>query len=415
MKKLHYIVFLLFSGTAAWCQNNNSPFSIIGIGDIDNNNYNRTSGIANTGMAYRSDRYIIDNNPASYTALQLQFLHFELAGRAQFVTYTGDPLNDVSKSSKDFAIKRLSIATKVTKWWGTGIGLRPFSTSNYQLTSVKNIQGSSSPLPVQYEGTGGVNQIFWGNGFQVTKHFSVGLNLSYLFGSLTQTEALSTSDLQTALVTTRQFYLRKLYFTYGAQYYFALNKKWDVALGGTFSNKTDMNTQSTVQITNNGVVVPNTPLQQDGKYRLPGSAGGGFRIVKNKRYSFSVDYQYQPWSNTNYRGTNYTLQNSNRISAGFEVSNKRAVYKELYERSYFQAGVYYGNSYLNVNGKQLNDMGLNLGYGLTSFKNPLGAAISLELGQRGTTQNGLVKETYVNINFTISHIDQLLTKGRKYF
>jgi hypothetical protein len=414
MKKLHYIVFLLFSGTA-WCQNNNSPFSIIGIGDIENNYYNRTSGMANTGQAYRSERYLINNNPASYTALQQQYLHFELSGRGQFVTYTGDPLNGVSNSSKDFAVKRLAIGTKVTNWWGTSVGLMPFSSSNYSLTSVKNIQGSSTALPVQYDGNGGINQVYFGNGFQVTKHFSVGVNASYLFGSLTQTETLSTADLQTSLVTTRQLYLRKLYLTYGAQYYFAVNKKWDIALGGTYSNKTDLATQSTVQITNNGVVIPNTPGQQDGTFKIPGATNVGFRIMKNKKYSFVADYQYQPWSNTNYSGTNYTLQNSSRVSAGFEISNKKPVFKTEYEKTFFQAGLYYGNSYLNVNGRQVIDMGLSLGYGLTSFKNPLSMVIALELGQRGTTQNGLVKESYVNINFTISHIDQLLTKGRKYF
>jgi hypothetical protein len=415
MKKIYYIVFLLIS-CKAWCQNNNSPFSVIGIGDIETNYYNRTSGLANTGLAYRSDRYLINNNPASYSALTPQFFNFELAGRAQFVTYTGDPLNGTSNSSKDFAIKRLAIGTKVTKWWGSSAGLMPFSSSNYGFTSVKNIQGSfSSPIPVQYDGNGGVNQIYWGNGFNISKHFSVGVNASYLFGSLTQTETLFTvEDLQTSLVTTRQLFLRKLYLTYGAQYFFNINKNWDVALGGTYSKKTNLATQNTLQVTDNGASILNNAVEQDGTFKLPGATGAGFRITKNKKYSFSADYQYQPWSNTNYSGNNYILQNSSRVSAGFEVSNKKQVFNTLYEKSFFLAGAYYGNSYLNVNGKQINDMGLTIGYGMNSLKNPLGINVSMEIGQRGTQQNGLVKESYVNINFIISYRDFWFTKGKKY-
>jgi hypothetical protein len=413
MKQFSYIFFLLLSN-AAFSQNNNSPFSLIGIGDIDNNGYNRTSGLASTGQAYRSERYLISNNPASLTALQKQFLHYELSGRGQFVTYTGDPLNGLSSKSKDFAMKHLTIGTKVASWWGTSIGLKPFSSSNYLLSTFKNIQGNSSSVPVQYDGNGGVNQVYWANGFQITRHFSVGINAAYLFGSLTQTETLSNSDLQTSLVTTRQLYLRHIYILYGAQYYTAINKKWDIALGGTYAGKTNINTQNNQQVTNNGVLIPNTNLQTLGNFTLPGAANFGIRIIKDKKYSFLADYQYQPWSSTNYSGPSYVLQNSNRYSIAVEKSNKKAIYQDTYEKSFLQAGLYYGNSYLNVNGHSINDMGLSLGFGSTSLKNPFGYAVSLEVGQRGTTSNGLIKENYVNINFTITHIDVLLTKGRKY-
>ena len=415
MKKVCFIT-ILFISSCAWCQNNNSPFSIIGIGDIETNYYNRSSGLANTGLGYRSDRYLLNNNPASYSALTQQFFDFEFSGRAQFVTYTGDPLNGVSNSSKDFAVKHLALGTKINKWWGSSVGLMPFSSSNYGFTSVKNIQGSSSsPIPAQYDGNGGVNQIYWGNGFNITKHFSIGVNASYLFGSLTQTETLlTTADLQTSLVTTRQLFLRKLYLTYGAQYYFNINKKWDISLGGIFSKKTDLATQSTLQVADNGVSVLANPVEQDGTYKIPGTIAAGFRATKDKRYSFSADYQYQPWSNTHYGGSNYSLQNSNRVSAGFEVSDKKQAYNALYEKSFLQAGVYYGNSYLNVNGKQINDMGLTLGYGINSFKNPLGMTVNLEIGQRGTQQNGLIKESYVNISFGISYRDFWRTKGIRY-
>jgi hypothetical protein len=71
--KITGIIFLLtVSSLHLAAQTNNSPYSLLGIGDIDNDFYNRTSGLANTGIAYRSDRFLLNNNPASFSALTNQ-------------------------------------------------------------------------------------------------------------------------------------------------------------------------------------------------------------------------------------------------------------------------------------------------------------------------------------------------------
>ena len=71
--------------------------------------------------------------------------------------YSGTPLTDASASGKDFAIKRLSVGTKINKWWGSSAGLMPYSESNYSFSSVKDIQGTNTSVPVTYDGTGGIN------------------------------------------------------------------------------------------------------------------------------------------------------------------------------------------------------------------------------------------------------------------
>ncbi len=414
MKKI-LASFLLFTLSAAvYCQNTNSPYSILGIGDLETNYYNRTAGMANTGIAYRSDRYLLNNNPASYSALQQQFFAFELSARGQFVSYAGQPINGFSNTSKDFAIKHFAVGTKINKFWGSSFGLMPFSSASYAFTSVKNIQGTNTSVPAQYEGTGGVNQIYWGNAFQLFKHFSVGVNASYLFGSLTQTETLLTSDLQTSLVTTNQIFLKNFYFTYGAQYYFQLNKHWDVSLGGTYSTKQQLAAEYNVQVTDNSSDILKNTITRNDVFRIPTASAAGISITKDKKYTVTADYKYQSWTNSNASGVNYSLENSSRGSVGFEISNKKQYINQAYERSHLQAGLYYGNSYLNVHGQQLKDVGLTVGYGVNSIRSPLGFNVAMEIGQRGTTKNDLIKETYVNFTFTVSYRDFWLTKGRKY-
>ncbi len=412
-----FIVLLLLSYGTLRSQTTNSPYSILGIGDIETDSYNRTGGMANTGVAYRNERFLINNNPASYTALQKQFFSFELAARGQFINYAGTPLSGSSASGKDFAIKRLSVGTKINDWWGSSAGLMPYSTSNYAFNTVKNIQGTGSSVPVSYDGSGGVNQVYWGNAFQPFKHFSVGVNAAYLFGSLTQTETLVTDGLATTLTTTRQVFLKNFNLTYGAQYYAPITKKWDIGLGATYAPAHKLAGDATITVLDNSTQISSSfDDKTDSDFKLPNSSGFGITLVKNKKYTFSGDYKYQGWAATNFSGGNYILRNSNRVSIGFEKSNKLNYYNTLVEKSYLQAGIYYGTSYIDVNNHQLNEMGITLGYGVNSKRNPqLGMSIGLEVGQRGTKQDGLIKENYVNFTFTVSYRDLWHTKGTKYF
>lgn len=417
MKPLCIFLILSFCCDNTFSQNTNSPYSILGIGDIETNYYNRTSGMANTGLAYRNDRYLINNNPASYTALQQQFFSFELSGRGQFINYAGTPLNGTSASGKDFAIKRLSVGTKINRWWGSSAGIMPYSSASYAFNSYKNIQGTSATVPVSYDGNGGVNQVYWGNAFQPFKHFSVGINAAYLFGSLTQTETLVTDGLATTLTTTNQVFLKNFNFTYGAQYYIPLTKKWDISIGGIYAPQNKLASDAAVTVTDNSTQISSTSDNtKTGSFTLPNASGFGFSITKNKKYTLTGDYKYQAWSAINYTGLNYALKNSSRTSLGFEVSNKKSYFNNsLFERSYLQAGIYYGESYLSIKGQQLQERGFTLGYGINSKRNLLGLSIGLDAGQRGTKQDGLIKENYINFTFTVSYRDFWRTRGAKYF
>jgi hypothetical protein len=411
------ILLLLLSYGTLHSQSTNSPYSILGIGDIETNNYNRTGGMANTGLAYRSDRFLINNNPASYTALQQQFFSFELSARGQFINYYGSPLLGASASGKDFAIKRLSVGTKITSWWGSSAGIMPYSTSNYLFTYPKNIGGTNVSVPATVDGSGGINQVYWGNAFQPFKHFSVGVNASYLFGSLSETETLVQAGLGTSLATTLQTFYKNFNFTYGAQYYAALSKHWDISLGGTYAPTHKLATAATLMVTDNSTQITSTSnVKNTTDFTLPNSSGFGISIVKNKKYTFSGDYKYQAWTSANnFTGANYILKNTNRVSLGFEVSNKKTFFNTLFEQNYLQAGIYYGTSYLDINNHQLDEKGITLGYGVNSKRNPeLGISLGLDVGQRGTQQAGLIKYNYVNFTLTVTYRSLWRTKGIKY-
>lgn len=409
-----FLLAVVFAKTFA--QTNNSPYSIIGIGDIEDSYFNRTSGMASTGIAYRNGHSLINNNPASFSALDNQFFTGEIGIRGKLITYSGRPINPSDNTSSDITFRRFVMGIKLTKNWGTSIGLVPFSSENYEFNAPQPILGTNGETTNgYYQGYGGVNRVYWANAYELFHHLSLGINSSYLFGSISQKSILENPSIPSTYVsTTKNTFLSNLYFDYGLQYYGSINKKWDFTIGATFANKTDLRAESSILI----LAIDSSQLKNESFdktfFTLPTSYGVGISITKDKKYTFLADYKFQNWSSLHYSGFNYALENSSRASIGFEVSKKKNIYNTLFETSFIHAGVYYGNSYLNVYGQKINDMGATVGLGINSKRIPFAYNVALQYGIKGTDTHQLIQERYFNLTIVFSYRDLWYTKGRKY-
>ena len=405
-------LILLFASAKVCAQNVSSPYSIIGIGDIETSYFNRTSGMANTGIAYRNPNFITLNNPASLSDFQSQLFLVELSSRAKFVTYTGQSIA-TSLTGKDFSVERLSLGIRVNKWWGGSIGLMPFSTSNYAFTGTQNLPGTNITLPITYDGSGGINRYYFANGFKITKNLSVGVNTSFLGGSLTQMDSLTSPDLSTALYTKRNIFIRNLYFEYGLQYSIPVTKHWEFNLGGTYSQKTALKAEYTAIVKDNlGDTLSNRELNNT-YFTLPNTIGLGIALVKDRKLTLLADYRFQNWTSLNVSGVNYSLVNSSSYSIGAEYSKQKEYMNLIYESFNLQAGTFYNKSYLQINNEQLVDRGFTLGAGVNSKRSSVSYQFSFQYGVRGT-QKSLIQEKYASFTIGLSYKDFWYTKGRRY-
>ncbi|MCW3093322.1 MAG: outer membrane protein [Ferruginibacter sp.] len=396
-------------------QNTSSPYSVLGIGDIESSSLNRYTGMANAGVALTDPRNINNSNAASLTGLHEHFYTFEISTRYRQAIFKGLNISAPDNKSADFAVSRINLAMKVAKRWGSSVGLQPFSTANYSYTAFKNIGGTLQNVAATYEGEGGVNQFYWANGYQLTKNTSIGVTASFLFGSLRQTENLLSGDNSTvSLATIQNTYLRNYYFNFAMQTGFRLNSKWQTRYGITYSPKTDLYAENTTNVTSaDGVAIKSDAIKND-FFTLPGNLNLGVAFIKNSLNTFTVNAQSQNWSSLNYQGTNYQLVNSNKLSFGFQQSKReKDYYNREYEKGYFQLGFYAGQSYLKVKNVQITDIGGSIGYGINSRTSPISMLIALEGGRRGASTPNILSENYINLNFTFSYID-LLYRGKKY-
>ena len=71
----------------------------------------------------------------------------------------------------------------MTRHWRTSVGVKPFSDIGYNIVNSEVIDDIGS-ITYTYSGKGGLNQLYWGNAFKICKGLSIGLNVSYMFGSV---------------------------------------------------------------------------------------------------------------------------------------------------------------------------------------------------------------------------------------
>ncbi len=403
--------------TVTFAQNNVSPYSIVGIGEIEHSSFDRSTGMGGAGISLASARYLYNANPASYSKLDDHFISMEVTMRYKGVTYFGNGVNQTNNVSSDLSVEKLALAIKLKRNWGVSAGLLPYSSSNYSFTGSKNIIGTTTNTSTYYEGTGGLHQAYLANAISLSKNIRVGVQTTALFGQFNQKETMYLNALNitsNAVVSTNKMYINSFYGKAGIQYEGKLNKHWQLNLGAIALLQTKLNAEQTIVVEQDSGTLYTSSTIKDNYFTLPLTYGGGISLVHNNSLTISADYVQQQWSNIQYKGLNYQLVNSNRIAAGIEYAKKINYANTVYEPYFLQAGMHYTNSYLKINNQQLNEYGITVGAGFNAKRSQLGYLFNMEFGSKGTTQNNLIKENYMKASFTILCREFWFTRIKKY-
>lgn len=400
MKRLYYTsglcgLLLLLGGSRVMAQNGiNSLYSAYGLGDLEQRDYTRNFGVGSTGVARRSESFLNELNPASYSAIPRQNFMFDVSMRGQFASYKDD--NNLNQHAADLTIKRLAIGFKVNSRWGMSLGFTPFSTVDYKLLSTTYL--GSTPEVTTTEGSGGINKAYITNSVRLTKNFSVGVATNFLFGPNTITENIGGDTVSSRL----ERYAFNVNFNTGIQYAGKLGKNWVLGLGATYRFQTPLSYRQKSQVINaNQEVLYEDPDLQNQRFTLPTAYSAGISLG-NGTVSWLADYRKENWSEKDGQTPNYNFTNSTRYSTGLEYTFHRTYYNQSIEGVVIQGGFSYYNSYLVINNNQIHDISGTAGVSLPSHNGALRYYIGIEVGQRGTIASNLIKENYVNAVFHFS-------------
>ena len=184
-------------------------------------------------------------------------------------------------------------------------------------------------LPTYDQGYGGINKVFWANGYEFFNHLSVGITTSYLFGSITNKNIILGQGTSVYLSKNNNTFYNNLYVDYGLQYYASINAHWDFTIGAIYANQTALNTETNINVINLDSNVLRSTQSPSEHIIFPPVMELVFPLQKIRNILW--------WRTINSRtGQVFTTstgdffyKNSQRASVGFEISKKKIAYNTV--------------------------------------------------------------------------------------
>jgi hypothetical protein len=398
-----------------------SPYSRYGVGKLAENKNAWNNSMGQLGFALSSPYHVNFSNPASYAAFDSLSFLFEGGFNGDFTTLT----SNVQTSNGSYgSLAYLLFGMPVYKWWKTSLGLVPYSDVGYSVVNREEYQYTGT-VQRTYSGSGGLNRLYWGNAFRPIKNLSVGINISYMFGSMDRAAKVTFPDSIYAMNFREIFYvtMSDFYYDFGAQYTTKIKNDLFLNVGAVFApsmsmaSKTDILATTFLKNDAGAESTRDTLLNEEGyagRIKIPMMVGGGFAFNKTDKWLVGVDYKWQNWEKYNAFGLGDSLVNSWQVNAGGEITPNSNNFNNYLARVRYRLGFSYGKTYLQLRGLDLNEYSLSFGFGfpLRGMKTQLN--LGGQYGVMGTTEQGLIKESYFRVIIGFSLYDRWFVK-RKYY
>ncbi|NOY38125.1 MAG: hypothetical protein GXO83_11205 [Chlorobi bacterium] len=410
----------------------NSPFSILGLGDLAGNQFARNSAMGGLSVSTRHPWFIDFANPASYTVRDTLSLVFDFGLNARYNVFENTTASD---NTMDFNFHHFAFSFPIAKNVGMAFGILPFTQTNYILNE-KIVEGDAGydpnlgGLAYLFRGEGGTNQFFVGAGMKFFDHLSLGINVKYIFGEIKRIHSLTYLDNPNAFNTKIEDRILVSDFTFdaGLQYHKKWGKENTLTLGLTAGNNKNIRFSEErlefgVLASSNGSVYNDTisfNRLYNEKMFIPYYLGGGLSINLGQKVRAGLEYYQQDWSRSQIPFSHDSLTTSRVIRFGTEfIPNPREL-RKYWKLVQYRAGIHYGNSYVLVNQQPVTDFGISFGVGLPilggniqGFRKWSIFSITFGTGWRGSVDKNFMREQYNFVNFGLSFNDVWFIK-RKY-
>jgi len=419
----------LFSNHINAQKGTSSPYSVFGLGELNNGQYAYFMAMGNALTANTDSTIVNQNNPASYSYISRYRPLFQIGVNGKFSTFTEAGQNSAKKNQ--FGFNQFQLGLPIAKRWGGAIGLTPFSSTGYNIVN-QNVDGLDTLSQFISEGAGTISKFHIGTAykykFKNKSSISAGLNVNYIFGSTTKIESFEYSKFTDYALHSRvenetrinsfAYDLGLIYEKYLANSSFSIGVKYSPAVNLTAYQDLLAFSYSLSYYNNYsypGSLVDTTEIIRDNKgiIRMPESYNVGFEYRlngKGKEYmiKFSGDIKHQKWSDYTEKFGTSKVENlfKDRTETSFGIQYSPHVGRNANNnlvsyigRIHYRVGVNYTLSQLFINNTQLTDYGMSFGLGLpiTTGNSNTNINLGVNYGSLGTTDSGLIKENSIGV------------------
>lgn len=395
-------LLLGLSSPALRAQGGGSSYSIFNLGDLVTSTTAAGAGRAGIETANPYGTILNSVNPATWTALR--FVTFQ-AGMT-FEQYKVSAA-EASIWQNRTSLRNFSAGFPFSeKYGGTlGIGFRPYSTVNYRTGQDQNIPSGDTTIPADltYSGTGGVSEAFIGASFMPVQWLSLGFSGSLYFGSI---ENRTLIDFPTGALNDAGYVNSDRLSGFGGTAGVMIRATDDLRLGGTFSLPTTLDADRTrLGVFREGgiddtVSISDTTFGFDLPPRI--TLGASYRTG---RTVISGETVMQSWSGHSRFGG--TARNRMRMALGADYLPSTSSAASGADKWTFRAGAWYEQTYYSLPQGDIDAMAVTFGafvpFSTTGrLGSGAGMDLGIELGTRGTTENGLTQELFGKVSVELS-------------
>jgi hypothetical protein len=407
------LVVTFYSASAQNSNKENSPYSRYGIGELRNQLHISLRGMGGISSAYTNPYTVNSDNPATYSFLKLTT--YDAAGEGSIKNIRND---SVKYTTGMATVSYFSIGFPVSKNAGISFGLRPYSRVYYKLDDTATFPGFGYGYKRSW-GEGSLNYGYIGAAGKY-KGLSVGANFGYLFGTVTNynyivaigSAPVASSDFQR---TTR---VGGIYWKGGALYDFAVKKDLSMHVGATATLSQILKAKrSEYWISHPSPSVSDTAYaapEVRGTIITPLSYSAGVQLERSDKWLVGIDFSGAQWSQFRSFGIRDSVANAAwKLAVGGAYTPNATDIRSYFQRITYRIGFYYGIDNVLLRNTDLSFYAATIGMSLPLRKGTDRIHTALEIGNRGTTANGLLRENFTKLSIGISLNDRWFIK-RKY-
>lgn len=434
IKKLVIVLVAFFALQMSAQEGTASPYSFYGIGTLKFKGTveNRSMG----GLSIYTDSIHVNlRNPAAYVSSNLKSLRGEnrpvkFSIAASHIT-TNLKADSGSEKTGVTTADYMAMSMPLGRNLGFGLGIMPYTSVGYGLEDISN----SNQVLSRYKGEGGLNKAFAGLGYRITDKLSIGIDINYNFGNIQNTATEFLYDVDGNLVEYQsreenRSDLSGLNVNIGLTYKTMINEKLELQSGLTYSPQSKISSRNkrtfstvVVNLQNDQELLVNSidvDLASSGlnatKLTLPSRLSFGAGIGAPRKWFLGAEYTHQ--STSDFSNPIVTINNSNFVNAsnisigGFFIPEYDS-FSKYWKRATYRAGFHLENTGLEINNEKINEFGMSFGVGLPVGKWFSNANFGFEFGRRGTTNQNLIQENFMNFHLSMS-LNDIWFEKRKY-
>jgi long-subunit fatty acid transport protein len=394
-----------------------TPYSMYGFGLLKDN-YGPYSSMGGVSAAMRDNNNINFLNPASYTALDSNRFYFQLGMDGEYVRISTHSENSNYRIAQNAAF---NIALRLARNLYTSIGFNQRSSLGYDLYYYNLIGGSKNEYYDQHIfGQGGLNDFYLGLAYKFG-NLSIGVNSIIIFGNIERRLTLYPIVSDSYYINTQtKVSVADAIFDLGAQYGFLISPISRITLGANLNLPTKLNADKDfVSYKVNATTGVQTTIDKEdlneGNISYPLRVTGGMQYEYKDKWFVAADYTYQQMSQYEEFGRNQEFNDYQKGALGLTFLPARNG-RFWWQRNKYNAGLYAVRSQLELNDIKIKTIGFTFGTQMPvkiSDKD-LTLGVAIDLGVRGTEENGLIQERYVKLRLNIAFKEQWFMKRKIY-